>query len=62
LSGGYLLNGGYSLASSNANANLDNALTIGANINGSRDILVLAVRPLTTNGQFYGGLTWRELS
>ena len=62
LSGGYLLNGGYSLASSNANANLDNALTIGANINGSRDTLVLAVRPLTTNGQFYGGLTWRELS
>lgn len=62
LSGGVLLNGGFSLSNLTSNNVLNNAITIGANINGSRDIIVLAVRPLTTNGNFYGGLTWRELS
>lgn len=44
-------------------ANLDNALRLGANIAGTRDQIVVGVRSVSgATNDFLGTLTWRELS
>lgn len=40
---------------------VDNLLRLGTKINGNRDVLVLAVCPLTNAADFYGSLTFREV-
>lgn len=41
---------------------LDTALRIGVAQDGTPDQLWLVVRPLTSNSDVYGGLTWKEIS
>ncbi len=65
---GTVIDGGYvnSTASGGGggafSAPLETALRLGASIAGVVDEIVLAVRPLSANGDIHGGLTWRELS
>lgn len=42
---------------------LDNALRLGSAIDGTRDEIVLCIRPVggSTNGDYEGSITWREL-
>ena len=63
VTGGYKLAGGFvSIDTRNATNNLENAILLGETINGVTDAMVLCVRPLGTNSDIQGGLTWRELS
>lgn len=70
ITGGYKLGGGYFNSAGPAAGNaggtggtLNNAILLGADIAGNRDIIVLAVRPIagSTNCDVEGSLTWREL-
>lgn len=43
-------------------SNLENAIRLGAAIDGTRDTFVLAVSPFSANSDINGSLTWRELN
>jgi hypothetical protein len=66
LTGGTVFAGGYVRSSGSqggvASGSLNNAILLGADISGNRDELYLAVRPLGNNGDFYGGIEWREVN
>lgn len=62
---GTLLDGGIVKSSAMAGSTeavLNNALRLGAAIDGTPDTIVLAVRPLDANADIEASLTWRELS
>lgn len=63
---GTLLASGYIPSSAqvrgSASEDLNNALKLGAKIDGTRDTIVLAVTPLAGNADIQGSLAWRELS
>jgi hypothetical protein len=70
ITNGYKLAGGFLNSSAAAGGgaggtggDLDNALLLGSLIDGTRDEIVLAVRPIggSTNCDVEGSLTWREL-
>lgn len=52
---------GYTLASESAREDVTNAVRIGAAIDGTRDIIVLAARPLSSNLDVFGGAAVREV-
>lgn len=53
---------GYISSNSVGDFNLDNALRLGTNIDGSRDAFVLTATPLTANADVLGAINWREVS
>lgn len=60
---GTLLASGYaSVTSQSANETLDTALKLGSLIDGTRDEILLACMPLSSNADIHGSLVWRELS
>ena len=56
-----ILSGYMSSETSVVSKDIETALTLGSNIDGTRDILVLAVYSLSVNETYYGSLTYREL-
>jgi hypothetical protein len=62
VTGGTILAGGYTTSGSGLQAITDNAIRIGSAIDGTPDELYLCVRPITSNIDVVGGITWRELS
>ena len=62
VTGGTLVNAGFAKSSASISSILPNALHIGAAIDGTRDELVLCVRPLSANADIQASITWRELS
>jgi hypothetical protein len=59
ISGGYVKSG---QATGSFFSSLENAIRLGAAIDGTRDEMVLCVRPLSVNLDIEGGLGWRELT
>jgi hypothetical protein len=45
---------------SSVSQQLESYLRAGVGIDGTRDVLVLAVAPLSGNGSYQGGVTWEE--
>lgn len=62
VTGGTVLAGGYSKSSNTISAQINNALRLGASIAGVSDEIYLCVRPLTSNLDVFGSITWRELA
>lgn len=62
LTGGIVVGGGYFTSSQSIEAEINNALRIGASIAGVPDEIVVAMRPITANLDAEASLTWRELS
>ena len=62
ITGGTPIAGGWAAAASPINDKILNARTLGAAIDGTRDEIVLGVRPLTNNAAIQSSMTWRELS
>lgn len=65
VTGGTVMDGGYvksAVASGSTSSNLENAVRLGAAIDGTPDTIVLCARPLALNADIYGSLTWREMS
>ena len=62
VTGGTILAGGLGKSSSELTAQIGNALRLGVAIDGTRDSIVLCVRPLSSNADYEAGLVWRELS
>jgi len=69
VTGGYLIDQGYGAsagsggsAAGSTGGDLNNALHLGAAIDGTRDSIVLAVRATSNGETFLGGLTFRELA
>jgi len=71
VTGGYQITGGFVESGGNAtgaagstSSGLPNALSLGSNIDATKDIIVLAFRPIggSTSVEVEGALTWRELS
>ena len=64
ISGGYPMGGGYGQAKSEIYGDqLKNQLKLGSSITGSRDVIVLALRPLgSSNAVVYGGMSVREFN
>lgn len=63
--GGIALDGGFVKASGSTgsmSAEMNNALRLGAAIDGTRDEIYLCCRPLSANADVEGGITWREAS
>lgn len=63
--GGTLITGGYVTSGArgaSTQAQLENALRLGASIAGTPDEIYLCARPLAANADIEAGLTWRELS
>ena len=44
-----------------ASVDIDTAITLGAQIDGTRDEIYLVVAPFSANSDIAGGITWREL-
>lgn len=61
VTGGTTIWSDYAASTADIASEIDNALRIGTQINGSQDTLVLCVQPLTSNIDVSGALTWREL-
>lgn len=62
VTGGYAITGGHGFSDIASSSEISNALRLGAAIDGTRDEIVLCVRPVnSTNLDIEGGLTWREL-
>ena len=57
---GTKLDSGYIKSNDSFDTNIENALRIGANIDGTADEIVLTVQPLTTNGNVLPTIKWRE--
>jgi len=51
----------YAKSAGSTSSNIVNNLRIGSNIDGTRDELILAVRPLSSNADIQGSLIFREL-
>lgn len=65
VTGGQVIAGGYVKSSGNSGdvtLGVDSAILLGAAIDGTVDELFLCVKPLSTNANVSGALTWRELS
>lgn len=63
VTGGVPLGGGFVKSSNSSGSTgeaLENALRLGAAIDGTRDQIVLCCRPLSANADIDGGMTWRE--
>ncbi len=58
---GQRIDGGYMLARGEVHIDLNNKRRLGASIGGTRDQIVLAVQPFTTNLDVLGGIGWREI-
>jgi len=62
VTGGVGITGGFVKANATIpREQIDNARRLGAKIDGTRDELVLCVRPLSSNANIQGSVTWREL-
>ncbi|MGB5756969.1 MAG: hypothetical protein WBM50_08650 [Acidimicrobiales bacterium] len=59
--GGRLMQGGFDTGGSATSQPIKDTQHIGALVDGTRDVLVLGVRPLGANLDIEGGMTWREL-
>ena len=65
VTGGTQITGGFVKAAGSTGdfrASIDNAIKLGAAIDGTRDEIYLCCRPLAANADIDGGITWRELS
>lgn len=62
VTGGTKIDGAYGVTASPISEAAENALKLGSAIDGTRDEIVLCVRPITNNISVEGSLTWRELS
>lgn len=65
VTGGTPMSGGFVTASNSGGGtatDLDNALRLGAAIDGTVDEVVLCCRPLTANADIEASITWRELA
>lgn len=65
IAGGYIESGGAASGSAGSSVSeIDNVLTIGSNIDDTRDEIVLCARPIagSSSVEVEGSLTWRELS
>jgi len=61
VSGGIVLETSFTTDGGNTFINLDDVLLkLGKNIDGTSDIISLAVRSLTNNADCYGSITWKE--
>ena len=60
VTGGTIIERGYGVSINGVQAGLKNALALGSAIDGTRDTLVLATRPLAANADVQGALMWRE--
>jgi len=65
VTGGHMMGGGHFSSGTKGGANgntMDSARRLGAAIDGTRDTMVLCVRPIgSSNTDIEGGLTWREV-
>ena len=61
VTGGTVFQSGYGVDTVPVNEALDNAIRLGAAIDGTRNEIVLAVIPLTINLDIHGSLSWREI-
>jgi len=61
VTGGVHLAGGYIPAGSSISAAVESALQLGMSVAGVLDEMVLAVKPLSSNLDVYGSMSWREL-
>lgn len=62
---GLKLQGGFVKASGSTgafNSSIVNTLYLGAAIDGTLDEIYLCARPLSSNADMYGGITWRDVS
>ena len=59
---GTSLLGGWIAAQQTNTLEIQNARRLGAAIDGTRDEIVLAVRPLSSNADIHAAINWRELS
>lgn len=62
VTGGYKIDGGFSSSTTSSSDEISNALILGSAIDGTRDEMVLCVRPLSGNADIQGSLTSREVS
>ena len=60
-SDGVILDSGYAVSRTVSSDEIDNALRLGADINGVSDYIVLMVSPLSINLDVHGSLTYREV-
>lgn len=61
VTGGTAIDGGYLNTDLPVSSAVENALLLGAAINGTVDTVVLCVKPITNNTGVRGSMTWREL-
>jgi len=65
VTGGTIIDGGFVKAGNqgaSVSSSVSNALRLGSSIAGTVDEVVLCVRPLATNADVEGSITWRELA
>lgn len=62
VSGGYRMDGGWGAANLEIASDVENALRLGAAIDGTPDEIVFCARPLSSNADIQSCMTWRELS
>ncbi len=62
ITNGTLIDGGFTNQKVGVTKLIRNALYLGSTIAGVPDEIVLCVRPLSTNADIQGGITWKELS
>lgn len=60
VTGGHVIDGGFSKQSGNIAVELKSSISLGKAIDGTQDTVVLCVRPLSSNADFQGGMTWVE--
>lgn len=58
---GVKFDSGYAKSASSVDRQIKTSLRIGSNIDGTRDILVLCITPMSSNADYQGSLTFREL-
>lgn len=61
VTGGTLLDSGYLQSENAIQLAIENAIRLGAKIDGTLDKIVFSCRPLSAGLDVYGSLTWREL-
>lgn len=57
---GSKIDSGYIKSNQNFGANIENALRLGSNIDGTGDEMVITIQPLTTNANVLPTIKWRE--
>lgn len=62
VTGGIEIDGGYFSTAIPQTITIPSALRLGSKIDGTRDTMVLVVRPITNNITVHASMTWRELS